>query len=221
MHPVVSLGLVVAVIVCLAAGGWPDILVAATACALALPRVPDLRLPGLARSLWRLRFFYLSLLILYAWFSPGKALFPALGFFSPSLSGIATAARYIAFLAVITTLVQLLMARFPREELVAALRWWLTPCRAIGLDPDRVALRLMLVAEVLPRLRELAGEATESTVSGRRADGIVPRAAAIYERTLKEAETVTPPRLELVRLPTPGAMDWAPAAVAVGVLAII
>lgn len=221
MHPIVSLGLVTAVIVCLAAGGWREILVVGGACAALLPRARGLSTAVLVQTLWRLRLFYLSLVILYAWFSPGDPLFPALGALSPSLSGLATAGRYIAMLVVIVTLVQLLMACCRREELVAALRWWLRPCRFLGLDPDRVALRLMLVAQVLPRLRELASNVSGAQQQGRGVSALVSRASSVFERTLDEAERATPPSLAVPRLPPPSTREWVAALAVVVLLSLV
>lgn len=218
MNPVVALALVVGAIACVAAGGWADIVLVALASALIAPRLPALSLSDLGRTVWRLRFFYLSLVVLYGWFSPGEPVLPALGALSPSVSGLVTAGRYIAVLMVITTAVQLLMAAFTREALVAALRWWLRPLRPLGLDPDRVALRLVLVADVLPRLRDLARAGPGTQPGERGLAAIARRAAAVFEKTLAEAETVPPPRLELDTIATPPPRDWLMAVLALALL---
>lgn len=218
MHPVIALALVVGAIACLAGGGWADIALVGLAAILWSRWVPGLSLRHLGRTIRRLRYFYLSLLLLYGWFSPGEPAMPALGAYSPSIDGVLKAARYIAVLMAITSLVQLLMAAYSRETLVAGLRWWLRPLRAVRLDPDRVALRLMLVVEVLPRLRVLASSPGGAPASGRGPTAVAQRAAVIFERTLAEAERETPPRLALPALAAPAPGEWIAAAGALAVL---
>lgn len=220
MHPVVALALVVATMACVAAGGWADIALAAVAVVLLWPFVTGLPAWRLARTVWRLRFFYLSLIVLYGWISPGEPALPALGAFSPSLAGLVSALRYIAVLAVIAMTVQLLMAALSRDELVGALRWWLKPLGVLGLERDRVALRLILVAEVLPRLQALARETTGGTAAQRGPVAVTRRAAAVFERAVAEAETAPPPRIELPALRAPPARDWLLSASALAVLVL-
>lgn len=220
MHPVVALALVVGTMACVAAGGWMDIVLAAVTVVLLWPCVTSLPARRLARTVWRLRFFYLSLIVLYGWISPGEPALPALGPFSPSLAGLESALRYIAVLAVIALTVQLLMAAFNRDQLVGALRWWLKPVGVLGLDRDRLALRLILVAEVLPRLQVLARDTSGGRPAERGPVAVARRAAAVFERALAEAETAPPPRIELPALRTPPVRDWLLSAAVLTVLAL-
>lgn len=220
MHPIVALALVVAALPCLFSGGWADIALTASVCLPLLARTPSPALPELFRTLWRLRFFYLALLVLYGWFSPGSLLVPALGPLSPSLAGLVGALRYIAVLMVVTLVVQLLLACCGRESLAAALCWWLRPLRPLGLEPERIALRLILVATVLPRLRLLAAEHGEPE-RGPWWRRIAGRVMGVFERALAEAESVPPPRLLLPVLSVPGPGQWLLAAMLVAVLIMV
>lgn len=104
-------------------------------------------LGGLSEALFmlrRARWLLLSLLLIYAFATPGDLLFPLLGAFSPSLQGMRGGALQAWRLALLLVALALLLRSCPRESLLSGLYALLRPFRAIGLNPDRVAVRLWL-----------------------------------------------------------------------------
>lgn len=97
----------------------------------------------------RLKYFFLSLLILYLWFTPGQALLPAWGEYSPTLEGLGQGAARISILVLIVLAVNLLLQTTPREQLLAGLLWLLRPLSRVGVATPKLALRLVLVLRFL------------------------------------------------------------------------
>lgn len=109
--------------------------------------------------LLRLKYFYLSLLILYPWFTPGHSLVPAWGDWSPSLEGLQQALARIAILVVIVLAVNLLLRTTPREHLLSGILWLLRPLSRIGLATEQLALRIVLVLQLLEHRPDPASRA--------------------------------------------------------------
>lgn len=103
-----------------------------------------------ARS-WRLvkrvRVLLIAIAVLFAWFTPGEALFfdwPRLG---PSREGAVLAAVHAGRLLAVVCAVGVLLERLPLERLVGGLHALARPLRVIGVPPERLALRLLLVLQ--------------------------------------------------------------------------
>jgi len=110
----------------------------------------------------RTRWVMLSLLLIYAFSTPGEPLFEVLGVFSPSregsVDGVLQLTRLLAALAGLA----ILLDRLHRQALIAGLYTLFAPLRWIGLSRDRVAVRLALTlhyAEVT-MLRSMSWQGT-------------------------------------------------------------
>lgn len=218
MHPVVALALVVIVIGFLARGEWSTIAVVACACAAIGGWHRPLSLRHMGRTIWRLRFFYASLLVLFAWLTPGEPVWPVLGGWSPVQEGLSEGLRHIVILALIVTTVQLFMASVSRTALIGALRWWLQPLRRVGVDADRIALRLLLVAQALPRLRVLAQNSGGGLAGRSPWKRLSDRVGNLMAQTLDEAEQADLPTVQLPTEAGPPASHWL---VLIGVAAVL
>lgn len=92
----------------------------------------------------RARWLLLSLLLIYAFATPGDLVLPLLGAFSPSLQGLRGGALQAWRLALLLIALALLLRSCPRENLLSGLYVLLRPFRKIGMNPERVAVRLWL-----------------------------------------------------------------------------
>ena len=98
----------------------------------------------------------LAIAVLFAWFTPGEAAFldwPRLG---PTHEGLALAALHAARLLAVVCAVGILLERLPLARLVGGLYALSRPLRGVGVAPERLALRLLLVlryVEASPRGR--------------------------------------------------------------------
>ena len=97
------------------------------------------------RLLRRVRFLLLVLIVLFAFFTPGEAMLPILGRFSPTYEGAAMAAMQGLRLVVVVMLVALLLEKADERALVSGLIVLAWPLRGLGLSIERLAVRLLLV----------------------------------------------------------------------------
>lgn len=115
------------------------------ACSLAL--VVSLQLIG-AAEFWKLlrrsRWLLLSLLLIYAFATPGNPLLSALGLFSPSREGLHSGALQAWRLTVLLSALALLLAATPRDQLLGGIYVLLRPLRPLHVNPEAVAARIWL-----------------------------------------------------------------------------
>lgn len=105
-----------------------------------------------AALLRRCRFLILALCVLHAWFTPGEALWGgALAALAPSREGGLLAFEHLARLLALLAGLSLLLEKLNTAELITATLPLLAPLRLTAVDPQRVALRLALVLELLER----------------------------------------------------------------------
>jgi hypothetical protein len=118
--------------------------------------------------LYRLRWFFVSLLVLYGWFTPGEALWFAAGSavaaVVPSIEGLIAGLGRIAALTAIVLGVNLLLRSTTREQLLTAVYGLARPLSPFGKLRERLAIRMALVIEVLESVRALV--ATRLATSG-------------------------------------------------------
>jgi energy-coupling factor transporter transmembrane protein EcfT len=131
-------------------------LLAVATTALALSALAFARLRA-ARLLWRSRWLLLPLAVLFAFFTPGTLLLPALGAASPTLEGIRLALLHGLRLMVVVLAAALLLQYTSTDDLVAGIYGLMRPLRVCGIDNGRVAVRVMLVLRYLESPEALKG----------------------------------------------------------------
>ena len=128
--------------------------------ALALASVPVAAMAALQRSvrslamLRRARWLLISLFLVYGFATPGAALLPALGSWSPSLPGTQAGALQAWRLALLLSGLAVLLQSCSRNGLLAGIHLLLSPLRIACISPERIAVRLWLTlhyAEMRPR----------------------------------------------------------------------
>lgn len=95
----------------------------------------------------RARFLLFSLLSIYAFATPGESLLPSLGTFSPTAEGLQSGALQVWRLTLLLVSLALLMASTPRQQLLAGLYVLLLPGKVIGINAERIAVRLWLTLQ--------------------------------------------------------------------------
>jgi len=118
------------------------------------------------RSAWRLvlrlRWFYLSIVILYFWSTPGQPLsLPLLGWAThwlPTRQGVASALERISVLVFMIMAANLLLRTTSQTELIAAIHWLARPLKVLGLSQERLAVRIVLVMDCLSMVQEIVRE---------------------------------------------------------------
>jgi hypothetical protein len=103
------------------------------------------------RLLRRVRFLLLAIVVLFAWFTPGEALLVGWPQLSPSREGALLALEHAARLAGVVCAVALLLEALPSERLVGGMHALCSPLALLGVSPERLALRLLLVLRYVER----------------------------------------------------------------------
>lgn len=147
----------------------------------------------------RLRWFFLSILLLYCWFYPGTPLFPWMGDFSPIEEGIDEAALRISSLLLIISYCGFLLLLTPRNELIAGIQYLLTPLKLIGIDSSSFALRLALVLAIVPQLnaRRLA---RVQSMPGKSLSMVVDKASELVREAAEQSVNY---EIETIQVPEP------------------
>jgi energy-coupling factor transporter transmembrane protein EcfT len=92
----------------------------------------------------RTRWIMLSLLLIYAYSTPGQPLLGGLGMFAPSREGLDDGALQLIRLTATLAGLAILLERLHRQQLIAGLHALSAPVRLLGLSRERIAVRLAL-----------------------------------------------------------------------------
>ena len=92
----------------------------------------------------RTRWIMLSLLLIYAYSTPGQPLMDTLGTFSPSREGLTDGMLQLARLMAALAGLAILLDRLSRQQLIAGLYTLFAPLQWMGLSRERLAVRLAL-----------------------------------------------------------------------------
>ncbi|HUW26323.1 MAG TPA: hypothetical protein VMW07_07325 [Gallionella sp.] len=94
--------------------------------------------------LHRTRWIMLSLLLIYAYSTPGQPLLDMLGVFSPSREGMIDGVSQLTHLLAALAGLAILLERLHRQQLIAGLYTLFVPLQWLGLSRERLAVRLAL-----------------------------------------------------------------------------
>ncbi len=92
--------------------------------------------------MYRARWIFLSLMLIYAYATPGDALWQ--GMFAPSREGVEEGALQLLRLLSVLSGLAILLTSLTREKLISGIYALLYPLRYVGLAPQRAAVRLAL-----------------------------------------------------------------------------
>ena len=98
----------------------------------------------LIQLLRRTRWIMLSLLLIYAYSTPGQTLSDTLGMFSPTREGLADGVLQLTRLFAALAGLAILLERLHRQQLIAGLYTLFAPLQWLGLSRERFAVRLAL-----------------------------------------------------------------------------
>jgi energy-coupling factor transporter transmembrane protein EcfT len=142
----------------------------------------------------RLRWLFLSLLILNLWFSS-----PELQLV-PSLQGIITALERITALIILVLAAHLLLRTTPTTEIISALTWWFAPLRYIGVRTEIIALRLSLVLDTVREVQALSLQLPPRESEQNRIQYISASVSQLFITVSQQAENTALRCLEIPKL---------------------
>jgi energy-coupling factor transport system permease protein len=163
----------------------------------------------------RMRWFFLSIVIVYFWFTPGQAIFflDGLSHLIPTVEGLLLGLHRIAILALIVLMVNLLLQTTISSRLLAAIYWWVRPLKYVGVKPHQIALRVSLVLGFVQHAHQLIDEVKQSVLAknpqGVNKAGLLGEAVGevIYQVELRAGQE----NLEPVKIPeadNPSRVQW-------------
>lgn len=95
----------------------------------------------------RTRWILISLLLIYAYTTPGAALWEQLGSVSPTLEGLQDGALQLGRLLCVLSGLAVLLALLPQAELISGVYSLAYPLAWFGLSRERIAVRLALTLQ--------------------------------------------------------------------------
>ncbi len=98
----------------------------------------------LVQLLRRTRWILLSLLVIYAYATPGQAALPILGDWSPVREGLQDGTAQLLKLLVALASLAILLEKLSRLQLIAGLYSLFAPLKLLGVSRERCAIRLAL-----------------------------------------------------------------------------
>ncbi len=99
------------------------------------------------RLLRRIRYLLLAIVVLFAGFTPGEAIFIDFPSLSPSREGLWLAVEHAGRVLAVVFCVAIMMEWLPSRRLVGALYALMRPFERVGFPAARVAVRTLLVLE--------------------------------------------------------------------------
>lgn len=160
---------------------------------------------------WRLKWLFLSILLLYLWMTPGEPII-SIGTndanWLPSKQGMVLATQRIVVLLLIILCVQLLILGVNRDQLVAAITWLLYPLSRAGFPTQSFAVRCALTVHELQHIRESIGQTLGSTTAESRIARAVSVIAFSYRNALdvnSQNESIT---VSVDSLERPSLLQW-------------
>ena len=177
------------------------------------------------RILKRMRWLFLSIFVLYLWFTPGRPLVGAWVSASPTIEGITLGALRVGSLILIVMAVNLLIKSIPRDAMVAAILFIIKPLARVGFSHEKFAIRIVLTMEAVNEVQYLQSlmpeispnssdrardPAAKTPLQGLRTrlDTVGEYAALLFMRVIERAHARTDQPLTLIEISAPPMRQW-------------
>jgi len=95
----------------------------------------------------RLKIFFISIFIIYLWFTPGQLVFPALDNWSPTYEGMIFGLERVLALCLLVIAVETLLRLMNRSTILCGLYYLATPFTLLGFSREKFIVRMMLTLE--------------------------------------------------------------------------
>ena len=168
-------------------------------------------LAGLWPMLRRMRWFFLSIFIIYAWFTPGTPLLPSIDVsWLPTISGVLEGGHRLMALVLIIAAVHWLLFVTKRDQLVSALYWLVAPVQLFGFSRQRFAVRLALTLNRVVEVQDLvSNKVQQAGVTKGDVKAYAAATATIAEEVIRRAEQSPCEQIEIDVADRPTGWQWA------------
>ncbi|MDT8384103.1 MAG: hypothetical protein RRB22_06780 [Gammaproteobacteria bacterium] len=166
----------------------------------------------------RLRWLFLSIFVIYLFFTPGVLLWPEL-VWGPTREGVLLGLSRIAVLVLLVAAVNVLLTSTGQDEFLGAIHWCLRPLSWIGVSHERLAVRISLTLESVSAVRaayrresrvgdEGATAAVEVSATGPRLRMIARTAQRLFSQVVREAHAAPLREIALPEQTRPPLLQW-------------
>ncbi len=180
---------------------------------------------GVLKMLKRLKWLFISILVVYLFFTPGQLLWPGL-VWSPTLEGLTQGLLRVAVLVLLVAAVNLLISSTERDDFLSAILWCLRPLSFVGLPHERLAVRITLTLDEVSQIRkhhlyEGQGDSQEEEVNSAmshvesnvgkaepKLSAIAKTANRLFQSVITTAETTTVREISLPEESAPPVYQW-------------
>ena len=130
----------------------------------------------------RIRWVLVCALVIYALATPGTALWPLLGAYSPTFSGLALGAGQALRLAIAVVSLGVVLAKLGPSGVLTALDWLLRPLAWLGCDAERFITRLWLTLYYVEPRREQSFTQLLTELQGAPATHMAPAVVVLHRQ---------------------------------------
>lgn len=183
LHPAAQILSLALLTILLAQLRGAELLLVAVPLAWLFFRHPE-HMKGVYRLARSLRWFFLSILILYLWFTPAAVESNAVGFVRMLPAGLVLGLERITGLLIIVGYSGMLLRLSNREEIISGIHVLLSPFRRLHLDTNRLAVRLGLVLDYVPRYEELQHGLVASSDSKNGKTSWIDKSVVLFEAAI-------------------------------------
>lgn len=158
----------------------------------------------------RLKWLFVSILIVYLFFTPGQLLVPDL-LWGPTVEGLLQGLLRIAALVLLVIAVNLLIAGTEQEEFLSAVLWCLRPLSIFGLSHERIAIRITLTLDTVSQVRKKFQE-DSSTINveteASKLNAISGKASRLFKSAISSAESESLREITVPEETSPPVQQW-------------
>jgi len=210
MHPFIKILCLLAIIVLLVSGNPLRIVITTLILLIVLLLSGKEYYLAVLNMCKRMKWFWLSLLILYGWFISGTPVLQSDSIpemYIPSIEGLSAGGlRGLALLSIVSAVV-LMMKSTLREELIVSIMWLTYPLRLLNIKTAQFAARLVLTLDMVTNtdsdIRKILRE-QQGNIVQRGVDTLSTLLVDIEQQASKSPDTV----IVLPKLDAPALHQW-------------
>lgn len=158
----------------------------------------------------RLKWLFLSILIVYLFFTPGRLLIVDL-YWGPTIEGLEQGLSRIGVLLLLVAAVNLLLSSTNQDDLLSAILWCFRPLTLFGIPHERLAVRISLTLDVVNKIREDFRQqpGDESRTKKQSVISIISFTAyRLFQSAIDTAETTPVREINLPEETSPPLLQW-------------
>jgi len=160
----------------------------------------------------RMKWFWLSLFVLYGWFIPGAPIIyveSISAMYIPSIEGLSAGGlRALALLSIVGAVV-LMMKSTPREELIVSIMWLISPLRLLKIKTEQFSARLVLTLDMVTSTdNDIRAALNDSHKNGNIITRGIDVMANLLSNIEKQANDCPNTSITLPKLAAPAFYQW-------------